>query len=70
MIVDRIEGAIAVIEIDGQTIDIPTQLLPEGTLEGDRLRLVIQSNDKKTTEAEDRLKRLQSTDQEPDHIDL
>lgn len=39
MIVDRIEGRIAVIELeDGSHIDVPLSKLPEGTREGSVLR--------------------------------
>lgn len=40
--VDRIEGEIAVIELDLDTfLDLPARRLPPGTREGDRLRLRI-----------------------------
>jgi hypothetical protein len=40
--VDRIEGDIAVIELDTETfLDLPARRLPPGTREGDRLRLRI-----------------------------
>lgn len=37
--IDRIEGALAVLEIDGRRVDVPVALLPAGAKEGDRLYL-------------------------------
>ena len=56
--VDRIEGNVAVVEIAGQTVDLPVSLLPEGTREGSVLRLVLaqSSNDAQL----ERLRRLQA----------
>jgi hypothetical protein len=70
MVIDRIEGELAVIEIDGRTVDIPLSLLPDGAAEGDRLRLVIDNSESGRQESEDRLARLQAQDHLPDHIDL
>ncbi len=39
IVVDRIEGGVAVLEIDGRTYDIPAAALPEGASEGSVLRL-------------------------------
>ncbi len=39
MVVDRIEGAVAVIEVNGIFVDIPLVGLPAGLKEGDRLEL-------------------------------
>jgi hypothetical protein len=40
--VDRIEGDVAVLELDPDTfLDLPARRLPPGTREGDRLRLRI-----------------------------
>ena len=70
MVVDRIEGDIAVVEFNGQTIDIPTSFLPDGAREGDRLRMVLDSHPDGLQTSEDRLARLQAKDDLPDHIDL
>jgi hypothetical protein len=37
IVVDRIEGDVAVLEIGGRRVDVPRAALPEGTKEGDRL---------------------------------
>lgn len=70
MVVDRIEGQIVVIELNGQTLDIPIEMLPEGVQEGDRLRMVLDSKPDGSQTSTDRLARLQAKDDLPDHIDL
>jgi hypothetical protein len=70
MVIDRIEGEIAVIEIDGHTVDIPLSCLPSGAAEGDRLRFVLEDREAADQEARDRLARLQAQDNLPEHIDL
>jgi hypothetical protein len=40
-IIDRIDDYIAVIEINGQTFDLPITSLPSGAKEGDTLRIAI-----------------------------
>lgn len=37
IVVDRIEGTRAVLEIGGERVDVPLAALPEGTAEGDVL---------------------------------
>lgn len=39
IVVDRIEGTIAVLEVEGKTYELPTSVLPEGAGEGSVLRL-------------------------------
>ena len=70
MVIDRIEGQMAVLELDGQTIDIPLKHLPEGAREGARLRLVLDSHTGELQKSQDRLVRLQAKDDLPDHIEL
>ena len=70
MVVDRIEGQIAIIEFQGQTLDIPIDMLPEGIQEGDRLRMILDSQPEGSHNSTDRLARLQAKDDLPDHIDL
>ena len=69
MVIDRIEGDIAVIEHDGHTFDLPVSLLPDGYREGSLLSLVLTTSDTKQ-DAEARLARLRARDADPDHIDL
>ncbi|MFP4016775.1 MAG: DUF3006 domain-containing protein [Halanaerobiales bacterium] len=48
LIIDRIEENIAIIETDGNTIEIPRKYLPTEASEGDVIKLII---DKESTEA-------------------
>ena len=45
-VIDRIEGAVAVIEIRGTFIDLPVSCLPVGASEGDSITLQITSTPK------------------------
>ena len=49
-IIDRFEGNFAVVEKDGQTYNIPKNLLPPGAKEGSVLDISL--NEEKTSEAE------------------
>ncbi|MFZ5480399.1 MAG: DUF3006 domain-containing protein [Myxococcota bacterium] len=70
IVVDRIEGEVAVLEIAGRLVDVPASLLPEGALEGDRLVLA-RGPAADLTDAEARLKRLKAkTPQGQGPIDL
>jgi hypothetical protein len=69
MVIDRIEGEIAVIEHDGHTFDLPVSVLPDGSREGSELSLVLTPSDL-TQDADARLARLRARDTNPDHIDL
>lgn len=42
MIVDRIEGSIAVVELEDGTVDLPTAWLPAGAAEGSVLSLEVE----------------------------
>ena len=39
IVVDRIEGSRAVLELDGERVDVPVSILPPDTREGDILSL-------------------------------
>ena len=58
IVVDRIEGDVAVVEVDGQTVDLPLRLLPDGAREGSvvQLSLVAAPSD----DVRERLARMQS----------
>lgn len=58
MKVDRIEGEIAVVEVEGRMIDLPLSALPAGLKEGDTLLVTIAPPD--LADAEARLKRLKA----------
>ena len=47
VIIDRFEGDFAVVEVDGQFINMPKALIPLGAKEGDVLTIAINSNDTK-----------------------
>ena len=70
--VDRIEGAVAVLEVHGVLVDIPLSELPKGLSEGAQLKLVLCEKDSSTLtrENEDRLRRLQRSDPGDMEIDL
>ena len=72
IVIDRIENAVAIVEIDGETIDIPLKLLPAGVKEGDLLKLILCDNEEThlQKENEERLKRLQERDSGDMNIDL
>ena len=40
MVIDRIEGEYAVVEKDGEMVDIPLYMLPEDVREGDILKIL------------------------------
>ena len=41
-VIDRIEGNYAVIECNGNCINVPTNLLPEGAKDGDVLDVILE----------------------------
>lgn len=60
IVIDRIDDEIAVLEFDGQIIEIPSSVLPEGCKEGDILGFVRLDNSEILQEGKDRLARLTS----------
>lgn len=70
--VDRFEGDIAVLEVEGRLVDWPRAALPPGCEEGARLRLSLTAEDPSLDEASARLARLRaaSDDETDDEIDL
>jgi hypothetical protein len=69
IVVDRIEGDEAVVEIAGRRIDVPLTELPPGVKEGDRLAFSIVAPAE--SDAEARLARLRAkTPQGPGSFDL
>jgi hypothetical protein len=70
IVIDRIEGKIAVLEIAGQTWQLPTSALPAGAREGDVLELVAGSNEALKARAQARQERLAAQSKVPDEIDL
>ena len=70
-VIDRLEGDRAVIDFDGEMIDIPLTALPVGTSEGDRVGFVVEhSTAEFRKEQVDRLARLQSASPDGDVFQL
>ena len=70
--VDRIEGQIAILDVMGETVEIPVSLLPPDTNEGDVLTLNRVENGKDIQDRENkaRLERLRARDPGDMEIDL
>jgi hypothetical protein len=60
IVVDRIEGETAVLEIEGRPVDVPSRLLPEGAKEGDPLVLALAQPGERAASAEARAARLRA----------
>ncbi len=70
IVLDRIEGSRAVLEIDGELVEIPASALPPGAREGATLRLLPSTDaDALLSAAADRIDRLTTPDL-PDDIEL
>ncbi len=59
IVVDRIEGQTAVVEVAGVRVDVPVRLLPDGAGEGTQLSFRIDSTGDTPISAE-RLRRMQA----------
>lgn len=70
VVVDRIEGSRAIVEFDGEMIEIPASCLPAGAREGTILGLVEVHAPDVLAEAEARLARLRAAGPSDDEIDL
>lgn len=68
IVVDRIEGDIAVLEVNGQAVHLPVSALPEGAGEGSVLRLTLAAST--TRDAAARLARMQSSSDISDDFTL
>ena len=70
--IDRIEGSYAIIDVNGETVEIPLSLLPPNVAEGMALKLVLNDEDSSTLgrENEERLARLKAEDPGDMEIDL
>ncbi len=56
--IDRIEGAMAVLKSDSETVNFPLNLLPKNIKEGDILNIVIGANQKKSELEKQRAKEI------------
>lgn len=73
VVVDRIEGEIAVLEVGGATVDWPRAALPAGIAEGSRMSFAISGVSPDAdleAEAKARLERLRARGPQSDDIDL
>jgi hypothetical protein len=72
IIVDRIESQRAVLVMDGETVDVPRSVLPDGVSEGAVLAFEARPGDEAAARAQaaERLARLQQRDDLPEEIDL
>ena len=69
IVIDRIEGDIAVVEIAGRCVDIPLTLLPDDSSEGGSLTFT-RGCPVGLLDAEARLARLKSRKPEPGYFDI
>jgi hypothetical protein len=58
LIIDRIEGNWAVIEFEGETFNIPINLLPQNAKEGDVINIIISVDSKATSERRNNIEKL------------
>lgn len=72
MVVDRIEGDRAVLEVGDERIEVPVSVLPEGAGEGSVLSFALDTTSEAAirAEAEARLERLKASSPDDDVIDL
>jgi hypothetical protein len=68
--IDRFEAARAILDVDGELVELPRAALPAGAKEGDVLLLSIGDKADALTAAEQRLERLKSRAVVKDEIDL
>jgi len=70
--VDRIEGKMVILDVLGETVEIPLSVLPPDTKEGDVLTLTRVENGKDMQDRENkaRLERLRARDPGDMEIDL
>ena len=69
-VVDRVEGDLAVLEVDGRTVDWPLALLPEGTAEGTALSFEVAIASASVDDAAARLARLRARTPQSGDVDL
>ena len=72
IVIDRIEGNRAIVEFDGETLEIPASLLPSGSSEGDilSLKLCVDAATDMQRDNEERLERLREQDSGDMEIDI
>lgn len=71
VVIDRIEGQMAVLEVNGSTVDWPLAALPAGAAEGQRMQFAISGVEgSDLAAAEARLERLRASGPQGDDIEL
>jgi hypothetical protein len=70
IVVDRIEGDRALVEFEGEVIEIPARALPAGCGEGSVLRFERQDDEALLAEGRARIARLSAKNDLPDDIEL
>ena len=72
IVIDRIEGSRAILEADGEMIEIAATILPLGSVEGDVLKLTLCDDAKAKIQSENdaRLNRLKAQDPGDMEIDI
>ena len=72
IVLDRVEGERAILEVDGEIVELPRSALPASVVEGSVLSLVVDVNGTAVArqEAEARLERLRQRDDGAMEINL
>lgn len=70
IVIDRFEGSRAVLEIDGERVEVPRTAIPVRAREGDALELLLADASGLLQAAEERLERLRARDSTADDIEL
>ncbi|MCK6504658.1 DUF3006 domain-containing protein [Myxococcota bacterium] len=70
IVVDRVEGDLAVLDVGGQAVELPVAALPPGAGEGSVLAFVIQDDAALRAQAQARLDRLTAASKLPDDVEL
>lgn len=58
LVLDRFEGEFAVVEYDGQTFNLPKEILPPEAREGDVLNIIVRVDRKATAERREKIQAL------------
>lgn len=70
IVVDRIEGTRALVEFDGEIIEVPLSALPPGCAEGTILRFAAVDDEAVLAEGRARIARMAARSRLPDDVEL
>lgn len=70
IVVDRFEGSLALLDVDGTIVEFPRSALPSGTKEGSVILLSLGDNRELVNEATRRLERLRKNSPSGNDIEL